>query len=646
MFGRNWIWFTFCFLVMAMGSVACGDSNENTGEDTDLCPAGSQDCPCREAGECNRGLQCIADYCVYVTGDTQSGDGTDSTSSVASDTAPVETDEDTENDAGPTDTGSPTDTADTATETEQETEPPPDAPTLDKETGTYNIATAFSCVTVMGIAPDATVRYTVTTDGSEPAEPDEASSTLEDDSEEICDVAQNGVTEIKVRQYTERGTPSEVSHYVYTLDTTLPVIASITHETSVEECSEHPIQFRMDTGGDVGAAAVAFNGITLALYDDGTNGDEVAADGVYELVYLPTAADEVQETSVVGSFSDLAGNVAEPVTAADDLTIESLGNEVGGTTYTENVDWTSDNDPYVLSEDAETSADATLSIDEGTCVIFRGNARLWLRGPVQVMGTEAEPVRMAGGVLAIFRRVEDDEVDTYDGSEEWVTGPRFEHVQAPRTEIRLYDEGEDVIRSGVYILSSELNGLTTVFPDDWFGSISGTLWGTYIKDSHLGEISTVWQEARRHPVDLYHSMFLNSYVDFLSISPSTSTYTIRNCDIAELEIARFKESAVIELNNFGYVEWTDPRYGPKINYSNFLTDPGEIALRLTDVTASSVDVDATHNYWGAEATAQMDAEGANANIDAIHDYYDDSSLPAVLYDNWSSDPIPDAGPSW
>lgn len=648
MFGRQWYWWSFYFIVMASCSLGCGDDNGDGNGDTDSCPAGSQNCPCTEEGECNRGLQCISGYCRYVTGDTQSGEETDTATGEASDTASGETDDGSDEDAGPTDTEEPTDTADTATETEEETGPPPDAPTLSRDSGTYNIATAFSCVTVNGVASGATVRYTLTTDGTEPAEPDTASSTLEEENIDICGVAQNGVTEIKVRQYSAGGRASEVSHYVYFLDTTAPVIASVTHETHVEECSERPIQFRLDTGGDVGAAAVTFNSTTLALYDDGTNGDKVAADGVYELTYVPTAADEVQETSVEGTFSDLAGNVAAPATAADLLTIVSLGNEVGGTTYTENVDWTPDNGPYVLSEDVETSADAALTIDEGTCVIFRGNARLWIRGPVQVLGTEADPVRVSGGTIAIFRRDEDDQELTYDEqSGAWVTGPRFEYVRAPRTEIRLHNLNADLVRTGAYILGSELDGLTAVFWDEWSSlTISAPLWGVYLKDSHVREISTEAQETRRYPVDLYHSMFFNSYIDFLNISNMTSSYTVRNCDIGALEIERFKDSALIEYNNFGTIEWTDPRSGPKINYSNFFTDPGEIAIRITDVSGSSQDVDATHNYWGPEATAQMDDLGPNANIDVIHDYYDDSALKAVLYDNWSRDPVPDAGPSW
>ncbi|HQG46298.1 MAG TPA: fibronectin type III domain-containing protein, partial [bacterium] len=62
---------------------------------------------------------------------------------------------------------------------------------------------------------------------------------------------------------------------------------------------------------------------TLRLYDDGTHGDATAQDGRYSLDYkLPPCAD-VFEVPVVGTFTDIAGNKADPFTSEQTLTIEN-----------------------------------------------------------------------------------------------------------------------------------------------------------------------------------------------------------------------------------------------------------------------------------------------------------------------------------
>ncbi|MCW5840217.1 MAG: S8 family serine peptidase [Caldilinea sp.] len=61
-----------------------------------------------------------------------------------------------------------------------------------------------------------------------------------------------------------------------------------------------------------------------------------------------------------------------------------------------------------------------------------------------------------------------------------------------------------------------------------------------------------------------------------------------------------------------------------------------------DVRTASAAITMTAFYWGIPTTAEMVAEGANSNIAAIYDYYDDFNLGRVAYAGWLTAPEPTA----
>lgn len=102
------------------------------------------------------------------------------------------------------------------------------------------------------------------------------------------------------------------------------VILSVTEDTGgVVQYAGDVIHFSLDSEEVDGEATVdlgtAVTGITL--YDDGTGGDEVADDGVYERDYTISSGLEVLDVLVVGNFSDDVGNDAEPELAHGTVTI-------------------------------------------------------------------------------------------------------------------------------------------------------------------------------------------------------------------------------------------------------------------------------------------------------------------------------------
>ena len=105
---------------------------------------------------------------------------------------------------------------------------------------------------------------------------------------------------------------------------TRAVIESVTEDSGGEDLSTGDvIHFTLTSGELYGDAAVDLGSVVpgIALYDDGTGGDAVADDGVYERDYTIEQGVEVVNGPVIGTFRDEAGNQAEPVLADGTVTI-------------------------------------------------------------------------------------------------------------------------------------------------------------------------------------------------------------------------------------------------------------------------------------------------------------------------------------
>ncbi len=115
---------------------------------------------------------------------------------------------------------------------------------------------------------------------------------------------------------------------------TLPVFSSITLDTQATIRSVgftgptlcRPgdiVLFRLDAGEKHGNATITVEGLftALKLFDDGTNGDSLADDGIYERRISLPAGISVLDKSVQGDFTDAAGNVAGSMTGPELLSV-------------------------------------------------------------------------------------------------------------------------------------------------------------------------------------------------------------------------------------------------------------------------------------------------------------------------------------
>lgn len=115
------------------------------------------------------------------------------------------------------------------------------------------------------------------------------------------------------------------SHDSITLDQ-FAAIDSVTEDTGGEaQSAGDTIIFMVYAGEAHGFASVDIDTVVtdLLLYDNGTNGDSVAVDGIYTLNYIVQPGIEAEDALVIGRFTDRAGNSAPPKIAPGRITIDN-----------------------------------------------------------------------------------------------------------------------------------------------------------------------------------------------------------------------------------------------------------------------------------------------------------------------------------
>jgi hypothetical protein len=126
---------------------------------------------------------------------------------------------------------------------------------------------------------------------------------------------------------------------------------------------------------------------------------------------------------------------------------------------------------------------------------------------------------------------------------------------------------------------------------------------------------------------------------------SSSVSLYRN-SIDSILIDRWTSSEnSMDFNKLKSILWRRPSTnGAAVLHNNNIESSEGISLRLRDVSYTTALVNATGNYWGPQATAEMQA--GTTNISRIYDFYDDTSLVRVDWSGFLTSPVPNAGPDW
>jgi len=144
------------------------------------------------------------------------------------------------------------------------------------------------------------------------------------------------------------------------------------------------ITFGLVAGEIDGEASVSFAGVSnVPLFDDGTEGDLVAGDGIYSGYWVVPGNFTVNNGSVTGAFTDAAGNRAVQVTAQELLNVNNPPEPVELVAVllpdTVSFTWTQDTEDdfasyrlYKGSTGSVSTADSLIAVETGrSAVTFR-----------------------------------------------------------------------------------------------------------------------------------------------------------------------------------------------------------------------------------------------------------------------------------
>jgi len=490
--------------------------------------------------------------------------------------------------------------------------------------GSFNLASAFTCVEVSNVEVGASVYYELTTDGAAPADPTSVSPKM-DASGKICGIDQNGTTRIRVRQVDAAGNLGPSSLHRYTLDTAPPVICGVSATPDGVAYVDLPLHLRLSAEKD-GTATIDVQGVgTVTLRDDGASGDAHAGDGIYELDYAVPPGSDVPNATLTAHFKDAAGNPAADLPFAKKVFVDRSATPVAGA-FVDSTVWTAAGSPYVIT--ATSAFEADLSLEPGVVVIFKGAAQLSALKNFTALGTQAQPIVMYGANLRLDGPKLLQTFDVATGA--YVAGPRLDYVQMSDGRLSFGYVGFN--EAGAYITNSAIGSLSGE-------SVANRMFGVYVRHSWIGTIPEYGALLNGRITDSYlDNVVVDGYtenaeltynqISKLEVDRWHPTFTLAHCNVTEMTMHRPTQAtnAAFHQNNLGGANVTT-------------------ALSVTSGNPAEPQVDASANYWGSATTAQMTTLGSSANIGAIFDFFDDTTQTRVDYKNWLSTPA-NAGPSW
>ena len=419
-------------------------------------------------------------------------------------------------------------------------------------------------------------------------------------------------------------------------DTTAPVLKSVTINNGSNTTADKNVVVHIDAE-DLGSGCK-----TVIISDFNSSGNISYANVVDWMLEGVNG-----EKTVYVKVLDRAGNESNTITAT--ITLTDQKTEVKGVLKGDNLAWTKERSPYLVTGNLPVEKDDVLKIEPGVDVQFEGDYYLQVEGKLEAKGTVDERISFYGigagednwyGMKFVN---DNDSVISHanvSGLKKGISG----YCDIDHSEITAngwavgsyasYDDkyclsgnliysiinGNASVRNG-FVTSNEIHG-TTIYLHS--ANVDGnTFEGTSLKTSYCfvynNDVSTT---------------------NVASVQDIQKYVTYNNC---ELQIGfenhssdmRASELSLIQFNNC-----TFSKLAASVNGSNFI-NCGAITI-TTDIKVLS-EFDLTGNYWGELNTSELGSKGDDSNMSFINDYYDDFNLSKVLYSDWKESAVSDAG---
>ena len=431
-------------------------------------------------------------------------------------------------------------------------------------------------------------------------------------------------------------------------DTEAPVLSSVTINDGANTSSEAVVEIHLEAT-DLGS------GLKKMQYCFDNRFDNTVTMRDYSDAFTVELPEENGDKTIYVKVYDASGNASEIASATVTLVDQVKG--VEGPLSDDELHWTKDKSPYLVTGNILVPEGSTLIIDPGVDVQFNGAYYIQIEGTLQAVGSETERIKFYG---------------VNDGLDRWL-GLRFINNNNSVLDYVDYYDADEGISGAVVITNStlefndidsrafsgtikksELNiksiklGDTTYMEDvviSGRGSGVGSI--TIGSNSHPSFINCTIQDVGSITTDVIASssyyLFINCTIqDVGSITDDdTISYLFINCTIQDVG------SITSDDSSFSFINCILERVNEFKALKSYLSivNSNIIGCGSFDIAIARSEyetLDFRNNFWDYDKTREFN-ESKDGDVSFINDYYDDFNLSRVDYSGYVEEPLEDVG---
>ena len=343
---------------------------------------------------------------------------------------------------------------------------------------------------------------------------------------------------------------------------------------------------------------------------------------------------------------DASGNASNIVSAS--VTLTDQKHEVKGVLSGDDLHWTKEQSPYLVTGNLLVQKTDALTIDPGVDVQFAGDYYLKVEGTMQAIGTQSEKISFSG--------VDDGENNWgYIKDENGGTELAYTAISGLKSGL----QGKMLVRNSTIVSSSmALGSGTESYNETYF---SGTIRESEIK----GKIGTGEATLIRNTIALDDASFNETTLSGNVITGARVSMT--DCvgennkvkgDTVQMVRTGMRyttfDGGTIGLGGDRYgnpdpgglfdhcvfEECTFSAFAPAIVRASSMIGCGDIVISTQRSQIEELDM--RGNFWGYDKTRIFN-ERSSDNVSFIKDFYDDFNLTKVVFDTYQATPIDGAG---
>ncbi len=335
------------------------------------------------------------------------------------------------------------------------------------------------------------------------------------------------------------------------------------------------------------------------------------------------------EKTIYVTVYDASGNASSVMSAT--VTLIDQKTEVSGIISGDNLTWTKDKSPYLVTGSVYVEEGTTLTIEPGVDVQFNGPFNIYVEGVLKAEGTPSERIKFYGI---------DEGKDTWEG-----INVANDNLTSTLSNVDIYDAaygliGYPVVYDSTIQAKEMALGMNSGSRTEKF---SGMLLGSDVKG-----LVAAWET-------FFDTTTIDGYADLMDAVVFNTMFTDDvTIESASLMYCTFNDS--VELSGWHSPSRTVAYYCDFNQQVSFGGVPGsaQSAIKYSDfsdcydvvVFTPRTDIptlDFSCNFWGKDKTRELD-ECTNGNVSFINDFFDQNfTVARVDYSDYFRDPLLNIG---